>query len=120
MFTLEAIIDNGATPILVEGAPSLGGKGPKCSVKKAVFNSSLDCNIEQNHNEFISRLFKEVKQRYSQIIIIKPGELFCENNTCQMSLNNIPLYRDDNHLNEDGARMLAQEYLKQKGNFLKE
>jgi peptidoglycan/LPS O-acetylase OafA/YrhL len=117
--TIGLIVEQGAVPILFEDTPTLAGKSPKCPIKQQVFDSSLDCGIHLEDNAFISSMFHNVKKSVPQAIIIKPSDLFCQGNDCQMKLDNTPLYRDNDHLNEDGARVLALRYLAVKGNFIK-
>lgn len=116
--TVELIISTGAVPILVEDTPALAGKSPKCPIKQLIFNDQLNCNISLVDNAFISEAFVAVQKRYPQIIIIKPSELYCTDNSCTMALGNMPLYRDDDHLNVEGAKALAVKYLMANANFI--
>lgn len=115
-YTVELIISTGATPILVEDTPTLAGKSPKCPIKQLIFDDSLDCSILLSDNSFIQQAFESVSILYPQVIIIKPYELYCTDNQCSMVLNNIPLYRDDDHLNVEGAKALAEKYLTENSN----
>lgn len=116
--SVELIMETGAIPVLVEDTPTLAGKSPKCPIKKLVFNDSLDCDISLEANTFISDAFSKIKNKYPQVIIIKPSELYCDKGTCTMELSGLPLYRDDDHLNEEGAKVLAREYLAIETNFI--
>jgi len=116
--TVELIIAAGAIPVLIEDTPTLAGKSPKCPIKKIIFDDSLDCSISLTDNPFISTAFSQIQKRFSQVLIIKPSELYCINNECSMMLKNTPLYRDDDHLNERGAEILAVKYLEQYANFI--
>lgn len=116
--SIELIIETGAIPVLVEDTPTLGGKSPKCPIKKLIFKGSLDCDISLEMNAFISDAFSKLKGKYPQVIIIKPSELYCDKGSCTMELSGLPLYRDDDHLNEEGAKVLARKYLAIKSNFI--
>lgn len=118
MSTLTQVVASGGIPVLVEDTPTLAGKSPKCTVKKEIFNSTLDCQIYFEENTLISALFQQAQQQFPQTVIIKPSKEFCNNGVCEMQLNGTPLYRDDDHLNEDGARAIARAYLKNHSNFL--
>ena len=68
---------------------------------------------------FISNAFTQLKDFYPQIIIVKPSELYCQGSACKMQLDDTPLYRDEDHLNEVGAKKLAQKYLSLYPNIFK-
>lgn len=118
MESIAVIIRSGATPVLFEDTPTLDGKSPKCPIKKLVFDASLNCDINITNNKLIAKTFAEIQAVYPQAVIINPSELFCQNDLCSMSLNGVPLYRDDDHLNVEGAKTLAKAYLSQYGNFI--
>jgi len=109
--TLQAIVDTGAVPIIIEDTPTLFGKSPKCPIKKELFNKELSCDIKRQSNPFFKELTHFASKNYPQLIVINPQDLYCKD-TCGISLNGIPLYRDDDHLNEVGARYLGEVYLK--------
>jgi peptidoglycan/LPS O-acetylase OafA/YrhL len=114
--SIETIISTGAIPIIVEDIPTLGGVSPKCPLKKELFNKDLACNTKHNTNKLIGELVTSALHKYPEIITIKPQKLLCTDNNCRMMLNNTPLYRDEDHLNEIGAEMMGKEYLAKYGN----
>lgn len=116
--TLNKIIATGAIPIIVADTPTLGGKSPKCPIKKALFNDELDCGIFENENRMFNKLTKQLRIEFPQLKLIKSSALFCKNGRCTMSLNGTPLYRDDDHLNEHGAKILADTFLVEQPNPL--
>jgi len=117
--TLNVIIRSGAIPIFVKDTPTLLGKSPKCPLKKELFNDNLQCDIKRIDNHMLDEILAEIIPSFPSLIIMKPHTLYCEGENCNMSLKDLPLYRDDDHLNEVGAKLLAQEYLKQFSNPFK-
>ncbi|MBB6541928.1 acyltransferase family protein [Thalassotalea piscium] len=117
--TLKVIIRSGAVPIFIEDTPTLLGKSPKCSLKKELFNSALQCDIKRLENIMFNEILAELKPIFPSLIIMKPHTLYCQGENCSMSFKELPLYRDDDHLNEEGAKLLAEEYLIQRGNPFK-
>lgn len=115
-YTIDVIIHSGAIPVFIEDTPTLGGKSPKCPLKKVVYNGSLNCSIERNENNMIDSVLLELKNDYPQLVILKPHHLYCFDSDCKMEIGNLPLYRDDDHLNEYGAKYLGEIYLKQNVN----
>lgn len=110
--TINSIVSSGAIPIIVEDTPTLNGKSPKCPIKYQVFNEQLDCGIKYIENAMLKEIFSELKVNNPSILVINPRLLYCNGENCKMTLNGLPLYRDDDHLNEIGAKLLATEYLK--------
>ena len=118
--TLEIIQNTGAIPILVYDTPTLEGNSPNCTIKKALYNSSLECSIKSNNNAFLKEVVATVKNQFPLLIEIDVQKVMCEEKTCSMELDGVPLFRDEDHLNEIGAKVLADEYSKQFQNpFLK-
>lgn len=114
--TINQILALGSIPVIIEDTPDLGGKSPKCPLKREVFNNELDCQIIRPENRFFSELASDLQKKYQKLRIIKPRSLICEDSNCQMSKRGIPLYRDDDHLNEEGAKLLGSTYLNSIGN----
>lgn len=114
--TLKLIKSSGAIPIIIEDIPTLGGLSPKCTIKKELFNPTLQCKTSRNKNKLIGELIKKVQINNPDIVIIKPQALICKKNVCEMAIDGIPLYRDEDHLNEVGAAKLGESYIKQFGN----
>jgi peptidoglycan/LPS O-acetylase OafA/YrhL len=114
--TIELLLSLGIRPVVLEDTPDLGGKSPKCPLKQAVFDSTLSCSVLRPENTFFAGMLDGIKKEYSDIIIIKPRELICEGEVCQMAMGGIPLFRDDDHLNEMGASLMGKLFLEHNSN----
>lgn len=110
--TVQFILEAEIIPVIIADTPSLGGKNPKCPIKQAVFNDELDCRITGLPNNNMQKIYALLSKRFPKLVILEPRELFCKGNSCDMSLNGTPLYRDDDHLNEVGSKLLGNLYLK--------
>lgn len=111
--TLKIIENTGATPIIAYDTPTLKGKSPNCTIKKALYNHSLECSITPNGNALLKEVVGRIKNQFPLIIEIDVQKIICQDNTCPMELNGVPLFRDEDHLNEVGAKAIAKEYSKQ-------
>ncbi len=62
----------------------------------------------------------EMKRKFPSIIVIDLNEVMCHNGNCEIEINNTIVYRNINHLNTSGARLIGEAYLKTHNNPLKE
>jgi len=109
--TIQRIVSSGAIPIVITNTPTLGGKSPKCPIQKDIYNEQLNCSIGLADNSLIDEAINFFKPKYPQLQPIDLSQLMCNGESCVMQLQNIPLYRDDNHLNVVGAKILGNIYL---------
>ncbi|MFM2588563.1 acyltransferase family protein [Vibrio sp. TBV020] len=118
--TLEHLIDNGITPVLFEQAPSYSYKPSNCLVKKMTYDwmkdESCDLPIEEMvHRQSVANsIIDEVASKYPQVQVIPIVAFMCDDEKCISQLNGIPLYLDNNHLNYEGAKELAELWLAEK------
>ena len=109
--SIKKIVNAGAIPVIIEDTPSLQSKSAKCPLKKSHFNKNLHCDIANYKSDLMKKSLASVRQLFPQTTIIAPAELFCNSHSCSMSIEGIPLYRDDNHLNEIGAMLLGKKFI---------
>lgn len=83
-----------------------------CPIKKELFNASLDCQIPDGRNNFLTAQLLKLEKKYTSLKVIEPRDTVCNEGKCSLSLNGIPLYRDIDHLNDIGSRAMAEEYIK--------
>lgn len=120
--TLATIIASGAIPVLVkDNAPAAAG--PKCPITRALFNSSLTCTLPrtqatQRHG-FLDSVLGTLVAEFPQLRLIDPKDAMCDAQVCHAMIDGIPLYLDDNHLNDAGSRTLGRAYLRQHANPFK-
>jgi peptidoglycan/LPS O-acetylase OafA/YrhL len=61
----------------------------------------------------------EMKRKFPSIIVVDLNDAVCKDGTCDIKINNTIVYRNSNHLNVSGAKLIGEKYLKLKGNPLK-
>ena len=61
----------------------------------------------------------EMKRRFPSILIIDLNDAMCNDGKCGLELENTIVYRNFSHLNTSGAKLIAEKYLRLKGNPLK-
>ena len=64
-------------------------------------------------------LKKRLSRLYPQVLWLNLRQAICDESRCQTVLNGIPLYRDESHLNNVGAKEIGRVYLERFGNPLK-
>ena len=79
--------------------------------KIPVYFSERDFSIPEikRQNNYI---VYEMKRKFPSIIVINLNDIICKNGKCKIELNNTIVYRNSNHLNTSGARLLGEAYLK--------
>ena len=92
-----------------------------CSLKSEMypfFNSLDNCHFD-NSNFYYGeqqQIYQRLKQEFgASLEMISLDELICTNGMCKSYVGNLPLYRDSNHLNMYGSKLLGQMYLKNIG-----
>jgi peptidoglycan/LPS O-acetylase OafA/YrhL len=62
----------------------------------------------------------EIKKRFPQINFIDMKDVMCHNKECQLTINGVVVYRSNDHFNTIGGRLMAEKYLTEIGNPLKD
>mgnify|MGYP005994676773 CR=1 FL=1 len=81
------------------------------------FNEEADPIIRPTYKD--SQIVKDIKQRFPSINFIDLKDVMCDNNQCDLVLNDVIVYRNNDHLNTIGAKLIAEKYLMEFGNPLK-
>lgn len=128
MKALEIAYQSSDQVILLNDVPWLDQDGvpADCNLRNEILNTEAQCTISRRNYETqlmkFNRIVVEAKLKYPDLKIIDPTKAMCNQQTCKIMLNNVPLYRnkDTNHINNQGSRQLGIEYLKRYGNPLKD
>lgn len=93
-------------------------KAKLTKTNKGSYFTERDFSIKEykRNNHYI---INEIKRKFPSIIIIDLNKVMCQEGKCDIDLNNTIVYRNANHLNTSGARMIGELYLKTFGNPLK-
>lgn len=116
--TISTLIAHGKTPIIFSQIPSYPFNPSNCLFKKITVKSmaNLSCDTDKQvfdeRYHFASELLNSIKMKYPQTIIIDVQPIVCREHTCVSQLGGQLLYKDNDHLNSQGARKLHEEYMK--------
>ncbi|NOU49144.1 acyltransferase [Pseudoalteromonas sp. JBTF-M23] len=122
--TLNQLIAAGIYPIVIEMLPRQKVDNSRCFLKVHANRTSdelEDCRVSATSAAFpdISNAFAFLKDKYTeQASFVSVESIFCEGSDCPTYLNNIPIYRDNNHLNLLGSIELGKRFIKQNPSFL--
>lgn len=111
--TLVKYLKSGTKVIIILNNPTID-HAATCPIRQLIFNRQISCIVKQ---PTLADYWSEIKRLYPQITFIDPNRIICKNNECTPIINNIPLYRDNGHLNDVGSRLLGKELLKQNSLF---
>ncbi len=122
--TIATIVDAGAKPILIYDNPQVEKRDFKCSRMNLLPFHDAVCSFPREHTvsqqahkrELFARLAKE----FPELGFIDPNAVLCDEESCYTELEDVPLYRDDDHLNQAGSQWLANKMLSQGENPLKQ
>lgn len=116
--TIQALTDHGKRIILFKGVPSYPFYPSNCWIKKATYSwlDTLSCDNQQadvnTRFAYANKVIDSLAGKYPKLVVIDPMDILCDGEVCISKLGDTPLYKDNNHLNAQGARELAGYYLK--------
>lgn len=122
---IQQIKASGAQPVILMDTPDLQELRASCPVRATALHLKNVCQgsylqFQQESAKFL-QMVQQLSQSYPDLVVIDPALAMCDQQVCQLSLNGVPLYRDqdDDHLNYQGSTELGREYLKRFGNPLR-
>ncbi|MEM1434889.1 MAG: acyltransferase family protein [Pseudomonadota bacterium] len=118
--TIVGLQAAGSTVVLVDDVPTVVGVDPRCPLKAAGFGfiPAESCRTDNVRNDWMISNFDQIVARNPAVLRITPSDLFCSDSACDLSIAGVPVYHDDNHLNDVSARALASAYVAARGNPL--
>ena len=124
--TIEQLIDLNITPIIVQNAPGNFRDPSRCNqVNKLAFSNQRNCDQELNYvvqkNVLANELFTRLDNSFDVLKFIPVQNLLCNGLICSTAINNNPIYYDDDHVSQAGAKLLGKKYMSEfKSNVLRE
>lgn len=123
IITLGKLIKNGKKIIIFDGLRSTTNlnlhKAKLLKAKVTINFPERDLSILE-YKRPDDYIVYEIKRKFPSVIIIDLNDVMCKSGKCEIQLKNTIVYRNGNHLNTIGAKLLADEYLKSNKNPLKQ
>jgi ribosomal protein S17E len=113
---ISKLLSAGKRVVLVYPIPEQGWNIPVRATKAKLFGIELSKIsvkrevIERRYSEVVS-LFDSFGEN-KNLVRIFPTKIFCDENRCASSLQGVPLYYDDDHLSNEGAKLVVKEIMK--------
>jgi len=121
---ISIIKKSGAKVILIKGNPVFEDTGLDymCPFNNMRFNQNKDCRLPRKvHDANFSdwnKIVTQIKFEQPDIQLIEPDKIMCDSNYCYSSLQETPLFFNDDHLNYQGSEQIGKLYLQKIGNPL--
>jgi len=124
---VQIIIASGAKPVLIKATAVAKQNLHDCffaHVKRRRNYNPAQCNFnlqeteDQSEEDWLNNLFLNMKNKYSQLIILDPKKVQCPNGQCRADIDGVPAFRDEGHLTDYASYQLAKRYLHQYSNPL--
>ncbi len=102
----------GAKPVIINDNPILVDININCNLRKSTNLCYFPKEKYLTDFQEWKTILTLLKKKHPELTIIDFNDIICDNTKCYSSLNNIPLYRDRQHMTYSGSQEIAKEYLK--------
>jgi hypothetical protein len=107
MASIEAVLKSGAELSVILGNEIIA-RAASCPIRRMIISATRSCEVPQ---QGAPEYFAEIRFRYPQVHFIDPNGVICEDKKCSPIRKNVPLYRDDKHLNDADSRLIGYALL---------
>jgi len=76
-----------------------------CPVRKLMYASDRNCAVRDLPDA--PSYLRDIQKSHPEITFIDPNAVICDGKQCSPIVGNVPLYRDDGHLNDVGSRLIG-------------
>lgn len=113
--TIKAIVVSGKSVAIMVDIPQFGFDVQRCKFKRPIIEST-QCDVPfstyTNSRDSYLPMLRDLIARNPGVQLIDISDLFCTRVSCSMVENDSILYRDDNHLNIVGSKLVGKEIAK--------
>lgn len=118
--TVQEIVAQGVIPVIIKDAPTINKTLLKCAYKRALYTQfDQGCRISRTaameQRRLTAPVFAELAAHFPDLRFIDPLPLLCDEHHCDVLIDQVPVYRDRDHLNATGSELLGAEYRKLHG-----
>lgn len=101
--SVEAILKTGSKLTVILANEGID-RASSCPVRKLMHSAEKHCGQSRKGSP---AYFSGIQSRFPSVHFLDPNRVICPENMCDPVLNETPLYRDNGHLNDVGARLIG-------------
>jgi hypothetical protein len=102
--SVDKVLASGSKLVIVLSNQTISGAAT-CPVRKLMYASDRNCAVRDLPVE--PGYLRDIQKSHPEITFIDPNAVICDGKQCSPIVANVPLYRDDGHLNEVGSRLIG-------------
>ena len=127
MSTMAMLTERESIPVIIKPIAENGVNQKDCFYQHIKERRDIrvdECSLRQKNDfraedkAYIDALLQTIAARYPQVLFIDPQKIQCKNGVCATRVEGLPIYADDNHLNDYGGNWIGQRYLAEQENPL--
>ncbi len=107
MSSIDTVLKTGAKLTLILRIESIKDSS-SCPIRRMMYGTTESCEGARHSSP---EYFNSIRTRYPTVHIIDPNQAICNGDKCNPVIGNVPLYRDDAHLNDIGSRLIGKSLL---------
>ncbi len=114
---INYLISKGKKVIFIIDTPELGFDPKECLKRPLNFWKKMPaCSLPRNEVDTRQKKYRElvaeIQKRTPSLLVYDPTHLFCDESKCYVKKNGIIIYADDDHLNDEGAKILVNDFVR--------
>lgn len=110
--TVAGLMEAGMSVVILGQVPEFGYEPSACLARSRMYHHdaggcALTAAAVQDRQRYINATLRRLADGHPRVSAFFPTEALCDHERCRAALDDIALYRDDDHLTVEGARRLA-------------
>ena len=105
----------GKRVVIISSVPEVGFGVPKVEANSLFWGKDRD--IRPPLSRFMSRqavthgIFSQLQEKYPALVVVDPADMLCDDAFCHVMRDGNPLYFDDDHVSDTGAKLIVRQLL---------
>lgn len=107
--SIASIVASGAEPVVILN--NQGTDNANCPIRRLMAGSVESCDRARTTSNAQQKMFSTLKAKFPQLSFVDPNIAICKEGICHSMLGDTPLFRDGEHLNDVGSRLIGKVLL---------
>lgn len=113
--TVKALSAKGIAVVILAPLPDLYQGGAKCVGRSAHLGwdprrCAVSASETASRIQPVTDTIRSVAARYRGVTIVEQAPLFCDEKLCSPLKDGVVVYRDDNHVTPEGAKLIVEKF----------